>query len=393
MKLAIIVKTGPKLNWSLSTIKFNKFGVPTNYEIFICDNWVDGFNNAKQKNYKFGLFVKSGTVFTDLQEFISLIENYPHQGLIGHLIESNNDYGLDEQCFFLDLEKFQSDNFDFKEQITSKVFRSEENIHDDYTPLWLSSTNNQTHAWTGKLFGQGLLARQLETGIAVNWKGKFRDLKHYLYDGSADQEWLNNQVEYIKQAESQLWVFNNESMPIISNPNAIIPASGLCWIKNIIQDTSQTINLVDISEVQLDFAKSLWETWTGENYGQYTYDYIKQHELVHVNLDQPLMSDIDRLKLKSSKFFITEVNNIFERQLHDTVNFSTKWNQAKNTKTVNFYHADLVKFLPEYDAVDKTDIWVTNILEYKYTMIKNSKEEYDKFILALETKNLNRIYG
>jgi hypothetical protein len=69
MTWPIIVKRGPDLNQTLSGIQFDKFGNTTHQAIHICDNWVDGFLWAKEKQYAQALFVNSGTVVTDWQAY------------------------------------------------------------------------------------------------------------------------------------------------------------------------------------------------------------------------------------------------------------------------------------------------------------------------------------
>ena len=107
MSWPVIIKDGPDLNQTLAGIRFNKFGAPTNQIISICDDWVSGYRWAKQQDYKQALFVNSGTVITDWDSWYKLIDTYPHRGLIAHLIwRPNQLLYLDEQCWFMDIDKF-----------------------------------------------------------------------------------------------------------------------------------------------------------------------------------------------------------------------------------------------------------------------------------------------
>jgi hypothetical protein len=273
--------------------------------------------------------------------------------------------------------------------------RSDTNLHDDYTPLWLKSGAGETRVWNGSAFGERLLASQLERDIVVNWNNTFRNNKKFLYDEDVEQHWHAKQIEYTTLAESQLWVFNNEPIPMASKNRLITPASGLCWIKNLLTSPVTTIDLVDISSPQLELAKQLWNTWDGVNYGEFVFNFIKQNKVIHVNLDQQTMGDQDRIKLKSSKFFVETVNSIFDQQTVVIDDFAKQWTEIKNTKQVTFTQEDMVKFLPRYveTVSDEFNLWMSNILDYKYTLIKNTSEDYTKFTSALGNAKVVRVYG
>ena len=57
--------------------------------------------------------------------------------------------------------------------------------------------------------------------------------------------------------------------------------------------------------------------------------------------------------------------------------------------------SDMVKFLPAYTETVTTNfnLWVSNILDYKYTLINNNKQDYNRFTLSLNDAKLIRIYG
>jgi len=395
--ILIIIKDGDLINQTLSTIKFDRYGTPTNKNFIICDTWSEGILKAKSLRYQFGLFVNSGTVFDDIDKFIEEILKYPHKGLIGHIIDpkdSNRFFYLDEQCFFLELDKFTLDDFTVSNFTSKLPERSEINIHDDYTPLWLKPIDGQEQDWRGVGFGEKILAKQLTDNIVVNWNNAFRNSKEFLYTDQAVTKWVDNQKGYVLQAEEQLWVFNNESIPLATESILLTPASGLCWILNLLSASVTHIDIIDISQTQLDLAKSLWNEWDGNNYGKFVSDFMQKNQVIHFNLDQPTISDLDRLKLRSPKHFIKTVNDIFYTQIN-IKDFSSQWQLAKKTKQVTFNHGDLVKFLPKYVEQSTTsfNLWVSNILEYKYTLIKNTKQDYDWFTFALNNAKVIRIHG
>jgi hypothetical protein len=52
--------------------------------------------------------------------------------------------------------------------------------------------------------------------------------------------------------------------------------------------------------------------------------------------------------------------------------FSIRWQKDK-TKQIKFYNQDIIDFLKT--ASGEFDIWLSNILDYKYTMLKHSITE------------------
>jgi hypothetical protein len=81
--------------------------------------------------------------------------------------------------------------------------------------------------------------------------------------------------------------------------------------------------------------------------------------------------------------------------MSDIENFVDCWQQARSEKQITFNLDDMVRFLPGY--VESTDsdfnLWVSNILDYKYTLIKNTKQDYDRFTFALNNAKVKRIHG
>lgn len=382
MNLAIVIKKGQHYNNTLASIKFNKYGQNLPFNIITCDSWVNGFNTVKNK-FTHALFVNSGTVFFDIETFVAELKVYPNSGLVGHLtdpLNTNNYYYLDDQCFFLNMACFNSDDFHPKENAEYVVpERSSRNIHHTYTPLWIKGTS-KTKSYTNNKFGEGLIARALTNNdIPVNWHQKIREHKMYLYSDVEIQKWNTHNLKYITIAEEQLWIFNNEPVKVADYERLICPASGLFWLFNIIHNTTN-IALVDISNIQMKFARELWNKWDGNNYGEFVYYFYERNNLTHINLDKRKMDKLERIKLMSKTYFINEINKIFNKHLieHAIDDFDIKWNNSKN-KHIEFIVSDIVTWMPKQNIYKKTGVWVSNILEYKYTLLKNTDVDIDTF--------------
>ena len=376
MTWPVIIKHGPALNQTLSGIQFDKFGNKTNQEIHICNSWVDGFGWAKEKQHTRALFVNSGTVVTDWSTFCTLVNNYPHNGLIAHLIWHPTEHlYINDQCWFMNIQDFEPDDFSVDYVSHPLPLRSKNNLHDDYTPLWVKPSADQTTQYSVTNFGQGLIARQLlNNRSVVNWNNAARDLKFFLYDKPLD---LNKFQDYKNIAENQLWVFNNEPITVVKQASLVSPASGLSWMLNIVDPATEQIQLVDISRIQIKFAQELWTAWNGDNYGEFVWNFIDVNTLTHYELDNPTLTPLERLKLKGRTKFIEYVDATFKNSVDKE--FKHRWQLAQQTKTVNFYNDNLINWVINNDVSKYDHIWCSNILNYKWTLMHTTVDQYTKF--------------
>lgn len=374
-----IILDGPLRNQTLSGIQFDKHGETTKQEVFICNNWTDGILWAKQHGHVSALFVKNGTMFTDWHQWKKLIDTYPHTGLIAHLIwHPGKQVCLDDQCWFMDLDKFDATDFTINTVAHPIPVRSSQNMHDDYTPLWIKPGSVITE-YTTTAFGQGLVAKQLQSNQAVvNWNNAARDLKFFLYDGTID---LTRFQDYKNIAENQLWIFNNEPITVIKQQQLISPGSGLSWMLNIIDAATQHLQIVDISRVQVDFCQQLWTTWNGTDYGNFVWNFITQNNLKHYEVDNPNLTPLERLQLKKRSVFIEYINSRFATQVGD--NFSSWWQHAQKTKVVEFCNDNLIDWVLENNISVYDNIWCSNILNYKWTLLHTTVEKYNNFQLKI----------
>jgi hypothetical protein len=376
MNWPVIVKRGPALNQTLSGIKFDKFGNTTAQEIYICDEWVDGFCWAQENHHTCALFVNSGTIILDWPKFQTLINAYPHKGLIAHLIwyPSQLLY-FDQQCWFMNIQNFELTNFSETRTKHPAPIRSDQNLHDDYTPLWVKPSPTKEIEYTTTDFSQGLIARQLlNNQPIVNWNNAARDLKFFLYDSPLD---LTKFQEYNNIAENQLWVFNNEPIVVVNQSKLVSPGSGLSWILNIVAPATTEIQIVDISHVQIKFCQTVWDNWNGDKYGEFVWNFITSHDLCHYELDNPKLTSLERLKLKGHTKFVEYVNTTFDSIV--SKDFKNLWSLAKKTKTVNFCNDNLVNWVINNEINKYDHIWCSNILDYKWTLLHTTVEQYTKF--------------
>lgn len=363
MKWVVVILKETGYYLTLGTVRYNQWGDRNQQPIITCQTWAEGFTIAQEQGFEYALFVKSGTVFSDWAKWCALIDTYPHQGLVGHIIWHPGQRAyLDDQCWFLDLTKFSADDCNVSYIQQPIPSRSEKNLHDDYTPLWIKPTDS-IEAFESNQFGQGLIARQLNNKQpVVNWNNAARDIKQFEYTKGKTLACLK---DYINLAETQLWVFNNEPITVEPVSHLITPGSGLYWMLHKCHPDVKTIDIVDISRTQLDWCKHLQDNWNGNNYGQFVWDYIKHNNLVHYELDQTNLDRTQRLHFKKQIFFVEYVNTVFDRLVKQAgiEDFQHAW--TNSTCCVNITQGNLV----EYNIPAGARVWMSNILDYKYTLI------------------------
>lgn len=363
MKWAVVILKGKQQYMTMATVRYGYYGERNNQNLILCDTWQDGFTQARIQGFEYALFVKSGTAFIDWSKWSELLNNYPQQGLVGHIIwHPTQKPTLDDQCWFLDLNKFEPEDLSADLIDQPIPVRSDINLHDDYTPLWIKpSTQREKFKATG--FGQGLISKQLNLGRPVmNWNNAARDLKRFEYQPGDSIEWFK---EYINLAQTQLWVFNNEPITVVPTDHLITPGSGLYWILHRCNSSVKIIDIVDISYTQIDFCKRLLKEWDGTNYGQFVWDHIKLRNLVHYELDQANLQPIERLRFKKKQYFVDYVNSVFERLTASAgiVDFAQTWNNSQCQVSISWGN------LAEYNVPPNARVWMSNILDYKYTLL------------------------
>jgi hypothetical protein len=383
---AIVILKDKYFNFTYASTRFGAYGEPTDYPIIVCQSWREGFEEAKKQNYTRILFCHSGTVFKNINEFFKRLDNYPHQGLIGHIIDplvKDEFFSLHPQCFLLDIDKFSSDCFDDGEFETYGIVRSDKNIHDNYTPLWISPNKTKIKKYQNK-FGQKLIGTQLNNGRMVsNWHQKLRDNKVYLYRPEIHKQWVDLQQKYTDLAETQLWITNNQKLFFSDTNHLISPASGLYWIMSAATQSLDKITLIDISKNQIELAQALISQWNGTNYSEFVFNFVKKKKLTHLQFEKPLLP-LEQLQLQKKEHFCRRVDELFQRQLSNlnlTQNeFQERWNNIKNI-SIDIINDNIVSQINSGSVkIDPTStIWISNILDYKYTWIKSTAEEIDQF--------------
>lgn len=315
------------------------------------------------------------------------IEN--NYSIIGHILHDDpvndtNFYSLHHQNFLINLKEWEEcgkPNFgDYTDTTTELpvVIRTEENIHDDYTPLEIFSSGD-VKVYYGPLFeGWNLISEFLKKGKKIgNFPVEIRNEKSHIYPdkkeleryllGDTEVEITDpNQQSYINWTsfevfKSGVYVYNTDPVKtkyyylkkeeVLDTVYAV--ASGwkpISFLEAATWNDKTRMVYLDYSESALNFKKWLVENWDGKNYNDTINYYMK-------NIDNftPLLYNHENLDLEWKKhleFFGGEAN------------WENLWNKYKKIEhrylKVNLF-GDLTELIDDMKSrTGSNAIWVSN---------------------------------
>ena len=225
------------------------------------------------------------------------IEESKDHALVGHIIERHGYYSISPQFFCLDLQIWKSiGSPDFstsgQQQFTStKIERSQENIHNNNTPLWLKPGDKLENYTPGYLeFGWQVIKSLIENGYTIkNISQKIRNQKDYFYPNDHYEDidnWISdinyqpktiplvryaNHINKIYEEQNKtIYVLNSEDV-IEQTAGTLDHYSGVCGGLKAIGilfrngfHSKTKIDLFDISRPALQYQEYLINTWDGD---------------------------------------------------------------------------------------------------------------------------------
>lgn len=219
------------------------------------------------EEFEYACVFSTGTEFingsTGLDELVKECNN---QFFIkGHILDRGDAYyELHQQCYLINLKKYKDLNFpeignlslsDKHTQI--KPNRSTDNIHNDYTPLWISSGDNQK-TYYHKCHGWNIVRVALQNNYTIEaFRNNVRENKKHLYPESPKDFYKHLEYVYYKErycANEFIHTAHTEwSMKPFSNIRQIIaPASGE-WYKEYLSSNSCNVILYDYNLKSLEY--------------------------------------------------------------------------------------------------------------------------------------------
>ena len=346
------------------------------------------------------IIIGSGLLINDVNRFVleifrAIADMKNEKAMIsGQIINHKNAIPyLHEQLLILDYQmwkengrislgkKYDDRHFEFPGYLAS-----EENIHDDYTPLYIESDANVKPKIGPKWWGTQLLAECINRNIkALNIPRELRETKKYAYP-AAKEKWqyedikkdIEERLEYINK---QVFFFNNEELRVrnlVFQPTRFITVSAGLKPFGIYRqfwrdDQPADVFVVDYSAKAIEYLSGL----TRVNTPSQLFDYIKGFMSRH-----PYGSTLDDDGIR------VHLQAILAETFDNDVNLLV--NEIQKLSSANFIHADFIQN-PEavvdlFDKNIKTLFWHSNAWNCNGILYKMTPMEIEDNYLSLVHK-------
>jgi len=392
---------------------------PKSIEYIIDTSINNVLNKALEKNVNFcivmsiGHFINSPKFFKYIDSWLDNVDFF----VTGHIIDKNSNnsqinsdnhyWGLHKQCIIVNLKYYEEfgkpewgDRFIEENELELiKASRSNIDIHDDYTPLFLKPTK-ETQVCTPYVDGWNFINKSLENGLTVyNFHPKIRVTKKYTYP-SKDINELKNQLDWINNiltnATNCVFLWNTETYkdvllsngPKVKKLYSVAAAFKPNFILNHFDFYDDTeVFYFDYSKQSLAFKKLLITNWDGRDYPAFLRKAKKEwniNETVGATTENKTYEELWKKEL----MWWGGEEKLYKH-----------WQRYKKLKHT-FVYCDLLKN-PEklIDVVSNTEdsyIWWSNCFHTVTAHYTKSLEELknhynENWIKALENKNSNLI--
>ena len=276
------------------------------YDVYV-NKSVDKILQSISESYNIAVIISAGTEFINGDSFF---KNIPESfNLVGHILDAGEGYYmLHPQCYILNLKTFNLIGKPFvgKKQyfnsfVINKPIRSKDNIHNDYTPLWIEP-GNITTKYKHTYNGWNLIKSMLDNGLKVEaFDSEQRKHKHYLYTDVNMSSWIFKRYNYCLTEHVHVKNTGLEILPIVEVParSLITPAAGLNWyntLKRYKIKGNFTVKFYDYNIKSLDWIKKETKNIKNINFEFYKIDLLNNHEsfldIVDKNTDYIEFSNI-----------------------------------------------------------------------------------------------------
>ena len=241
------------------------------YDIFVSLDEDVLLSHVANLGYKHAVVISTGTEFISGTDFFKEIENICQTDffIYGHVLDRQEAYyELHHQCYLLNLEKYTALGQPLvgRQQLGSShqqitPIRAVENLHDDYTPIYISPGNFQT-LYKHRMHGYNLISKGLLQGYQINaFTENVRQYKKYYYPENPT-EFLNQiswaygrynycMTEHVHTSHTEFFNIND------TFDQLIITASGTELLKHANPDAN--VIVYDYNQKALDYYKDIIE--------------------------------------------------------------------------------------------------------------------------------------
>lgn len=321
------------------------------YTVFVSVDEDSLLKEASCTNAKYAVVLTTGTEFINGYDWFDAVEEYCQDGffLAGHILDRKEFYyELHEQCYIINLESYKSLKCPaigkvehFSPHLQLEPDRSNESIHDDYVPTWIKR-GSELKQYNHKAHGWNIISLGLKYNLSIKpFDGRLRDNKHHYYP---EYDSYFNQAAFLHQRQGfcnsmALYLGNSETViPLPSNTiieQLIVPASGLNWVKYLIDNgygENTTVDFYDYSFLTLEYMRHLIQEWDGVNYKEFALNYFK-NKFNFINTEVPYCGSITEDNIADWKHIVSTVK--FNYRWLDLLNPNNDFSWVKNSAIFN----------------------------------------------------------
>jgi hypothetical protein len=258
--------------------------------------------------YGHAVVLSTGTEFINGHDFFNEIETITstEYSIAGHILDRGDAYyELHHQCYLINLKDYKELGYPFvgKQELGSKhkqviPLRSIDNIHDDYTPIWVEK-GSQSKIYNHKCHGWNLLKSMFEHDKKlIVFNENIRNNKIHLYPEHLLD--FNRNINTIYQREyfcatEFIHTANTEWQMHIERKykQVLTPASGL-WYKNFVTP--------DAKIIFYDYNKNALTYWQNQ---------VPTATFIHIDLINGDFNIADIIDLDLVDDTIINLSNIF----------------------------------------------------------------------------------
>jgi hypothetical protein len=349
------------------------------YDVLV-GNDEDELLRIAAESYDHAVVSLMGTIWGDCIDFYSLLDEKVKEDwfLIGHILDKKSAYyELHPQCYLINLILYQSLECPTIGKRTLYIkheqfipIRSEENHHDDYTPVWVKAGHDRA-IFEHQCHGWNILRLAFENNLSVLvFDEGFRNSKRYFYpdDGNPVQHQSKFYLETTVAARH--WINPVGTAPVLDYKlqgplkNLVTTCNGIDWIlylKKYGFEHGTKVKFVDYNMMFLEFTKRLLE-WDGVDYIEF--------------LNKFGQEKTEFLGLPNNTWY--GVKNDLEKRWHEfkeEVNWDSTWSEIRQNVTFEFCYKDFLHEEVGHDWIDssyndhRTLINLSHVFSYHSTAI------------------------
>ena len=261
----------------------------------------DAMLREAAKDYTHAVVLSTGTEFINGDEFFNEVELEVYSNrdffLIGHIPDRDDGYyELHDQCYIINLETYKElgepivgEFAYYSEHTQIEPRRSSENIHDDYTPIWVAggdTPRKYKHKWHGWNIISVALANKKHVKVIMD---RFRNNKMYYYPNYEPAFIPKSSYLYGKYSvasQALFYPYNTEQFVAVDFKGPVqqlvIQASGLQWYEYLLYygyNENTTVKFVDYNLFALECMQYIVNNWTADSdYITFVKDYINSRK-------------------------------------------------------------------------------------------------------------------